>query len=285
MPSVGDRTDDDRTIVRLERFADRLADRSQNNIPATTRNAICEMHGFVPKLQAEIRRCASRDGARPTAGSRDDAARAFDGRARRFQRTRVRSTCPDVVSLSLDDATRALAERKLTLVGQRTRSERSDRGEQSWTSQSPQAGSPVDPGSTIDVVISTGLGKAHDPGCRRQTREATRRPRLTATGLTVQIEYVVDPSATQGTVLKQSPDASGVSPQRRYGHATGCRARRRARRFRVRACGSDGDRTRRRLQSRQHGVRSGRAPKVSVARTEPTAGSSLRPGEDGDALC
>ena len=183
---------------------------------------------------------------------------------------------PDVVSLNLDDATHALDGRKLKLVV--TERDPSDQiAANVVTSQSPQAGTPVDPGSTIDVVISTGPAKLSVPDVSGNlVNDASSA--LSDAGLTVVLEYVVDPSTTQGTIMKQSPgsgeaalkgdkvtllvavpgivpDVSGqdVATATQTMHAAGYKVGNTAY------------------------VQEG--PDGTVTRTEPTAGSALRPGE------
>ena len=183
---------------------------------------------------------------------------------------------PDVVSLSLDDATKALASRKLTLVV----SERDPSDQIAAnvvTSQNPQAGSPVDPGSTIDVVISTGPAKLAIPDVGgKLVADATTA--MTTAGLTVELEYVVDPSTTQGTVMKQSPDPGGSALK-------GDRIT-----LLVAVPGVVPDVAGKGVPEattimHDAGYKVGNTayvqegPDGTVARTEPAAGSSLRPGE------
>ena len=62
---------------------------------------------------------------------------------------------PEIVSLSLDDARKAAADRKLTLViGQHLNNDSIPANV--VTTQDPQPGTPVDPGSSVTVVVSDG---------------------------------------------------------------------------------------------------------------------------------
>ncbi len=183
---------------------------------------------------------------------------------------------PDVVSMNVDDATRALGDRKLKLVvGERDPSNQI--AADVVTSQSPQAGSPVDPGSTVSVAISTGPQKLTIPDLGGKVA-ADAASAATAAGFSVEVEYVVDPNTTQGTVMKQSPDPGsaglkgdkvtllvavpGVVPD-------------------VSGKGVD-DAT---AIMHDAGYKVGNTayvqegPDGTVARTEPSAGSALRPGE------
>ena len=71
-------------------------------------------------------------------------------------------------------------------------------------SQSPQAGSPVDPGSTIAVNVSAGPPQVAVPDLGgRIVGEAASA--LQSAGLQRKLDYVVDPNAPLGTVMKQDP--------------------------------------------------------------------------------
>ncbi len=183
---------------------------------------------------------------------------------------------PDVVSMDLDDATHALDGRKLKLVV--TERDPNDQiAANVVTSQSPQAGTPVDPGSTIDVVISTGPAKIDVPDVGgKLVTDASQA--LQDAGLTVVLEYAVDPSTTQGTVMKQSPGAgvsavkgdkvtllvavSGVVPD---------------------VSGKSVDDATQMMHDAGYKVGNTayvqEGPDGTVARTEPAAGTELRPGE------
>jgi serine/threonine-protein kinase len=183
---------------------------------------------------------------------------------------------PDVVSMDLNDATHALDGRKLKLVV--TERDPNDQiAANVVTSQSPQAGTPVDPGSTIDVVISTGPAKIDVPDVGgKLVSDASQA--LQDAGLTVVLEYAVDPSTTQGTVMKQSPGAgvsavkgdkvtllvavSGVVPD---------------------VSGKSVDDATQMMHDAGYKVGNTayvqEGPDGTVARTEPAAGTELRPGE------
>jgi serine/threonine-protein kinase len=113
---------------------------------------------------------------------------------------------PDVVSMTVDDATKAIEERKLHLVI--TERDPSDQiPADVVTSQSPQAGSQLDPKSSVNVVISSGPEKLTLPDVNGKM-VADAQSDLSDAGLTTVIEYAVDPNTPQGTVMKQSPDAN-----------------------------------------------------------------------------
>ncbi len=113
---------------------------------------------------------------------------------------------PDVVSMTVDDATKAIEERKLHLVV--TERDPSDQiPADVVTSQSPQAGSPLDPNGTVNVVISSGPEKLTLPDVGGKM-VADAQTALSDAGVTPVIEYAVDPNTPQGTVMKQSPDAN-----------------------------------------------------------------------------
>jgi serine/threonine-protein kinase len=111
---------------------------------------------------------------------------------------------PDIVSQTIDDATAALASRRLKLVI----SERDPSDEipaDTITTQSPQPGTNVDPDSTVEVVVSSGPPVVNVPDVAgRAVGDASGA--LEAAGLQTDIAYVVDGSSPLGTVMKQTPD-------------------------------------------------------------------------------
>lgn len=112
-------------------------------------------------------------------------------------------TVPDIASEVVSDATKELRERNLVLsVVERDQSNDIPAGV--VLSQSPAAGSAVDPGSTVDVTVSAGAPQLVVPDVgTRLAGDATSA--LQNAGLQTNIEYVVDASADSGTVLKQDP--------------------------------------------------------------------------------
>jgi serine/threonine-protein kinase len=111
---------------------------------------------------------------------------------------------PDIVSQTIDDATAALASRRLKLVI----SERDPSDEipaDTITTQNPQPGTNVDPDSTVEVVVSSGPPVVSVPDVEgRAVGDASGA--LEAAGLQTGIAYVVDGSSPLGTVMKQTPD-------------------------------------------------------------------------------
>jgi serine/threonine-protein kinase len=116
---------------------------------------------------------------------------------------------PDVVSMTVDDATKAIQGRKLHLVV--TERDPSDEIPANVvTSQSPQAGAEIDPNGSVNVVISSGPEKLTLPDVNGKM-VADAQSALSDVGLTPVIEYAVDPNTPQGTVMKQSPDANAAA--------------------------------------------------------------------------
>ncbi len=110
---------------------------------------------------------------------------------------------PDITSEVVSDATGELHGRNLVLaIAERDQSDQIAAGV--VLSQSPAAGTPVDPGSTVSVTVSAGPPQLVVPSVAgRSAADATSA--LQDAGLQTNIEYVVDASADAGTVLKQSP--------------------------------------------------------------------------------
>jgi serine/threonine-protein kinase len=183
---------------------------------------------------------------------------------------------PDVVSMTVEDATTALAQRHLKLVV----SERDPNDQipaDTIVSQNTQPGTGVDPNSEIDVTVSSGPPVIVVPDVGGHVVDDASTSIANA-GLQPNIEYVVDQSSPLGTVMKQSPDAGtslkkgesvtidvavpGIVPDV-AGKST-----------------SDAEIT---LQNA--GYKIGNSSYVqegadgTIARTEPVAGSALRPGE------
>jgi beta-lactam-binding protein with PASTA domain/tRNA A-37 threonylcarbamoyl transferase component Bud32 len=113
---------------------------------------------------------------------------------------------PDVVSLTLADATAALGKRRLKLVvGERDPSDQIPADV--VTSQSPLAGTAASPDSAVTVVVSSGPPQVVVPEVEGKARDDAMNV-LANAGLQATIEYVVDASAPPSTVLKQNPAAS-----------------------------------------------------------------------------
>jgi serine/threonine-protein kinase len=118
---------------------------------------------------------------------------------------------PEIVSLSLDDARKAAAARKLTLViGQRVNNDSIPANV--VTTQDPQPGAPVDPGSSITVVVSDGPQRLAIPDVGgRSLADATTA--LEQAGFSVHVNYVEDASGPNGTVMNESPGANARAPK------------------------------------------------------------------------
>jgi len=183
---------------------------------------------------------------------------------------------PDLVSLTLADARAAAAARHLRLVvGERDPSDSIPADV--VTSQNPQAGSQIDRDGTIDVVISSGAPQITVPYVGGKSASDAVGT-LGALGIAATIEYVVDPSAAVGTVLKQTPEPNTAV---RKGSAVT---------LAIAVPGSvpdvagkSPDDARALLQNAGYKIGNNayvqEGTEGSVARTEPVAGSSLRPGE------
>ena len=183
---------------------------------------------------------------------------------------------PDLVSLTLADARAGAAARHLRLVvGERDPSDSIPADV--VTSQNPQAGSQIDRDGTIDVVISSGAPQITVPYVGGKSASDAVGT-LGALGIAATIEYVVDPSAAVGTVLKQTPEPNTAV---RKGSALT---------LAVAVPGSvpdvagkSPDDARALLQNAGYKIGNNayvqEGTEGSVARTEPVAGSSLRPGE------
>lgn len=183
---------------------------------------------------------------------------------------------PDLVSLTLADARAGAAARHLRLVvGERDPSDSIPADV--VTSQNPQAGSQIDRDGTIDVVISSGAPQITVPYVGGKSASDAVGT-LGALGIAATIEYVVDPSAAVGTVLKQTPEPNTAV---RKGSAVT---------LAIAVPGSvpdvagkSPDDARALLQNAGYKIGNNayvqEGTEGSVARTEPVAGSSLRPGE------
>ncbi|HEY0797728.1 MAG TPA: Stk1 family PASTA domain-containing Ser/Thr kinase [Candidatus Baltobacteraceae bacterium] len=113
---------------------------------------------------------------------------------------------PDLVSLTLDDATKTAAQRKLTLnVSDR---ESSDNIPQNVIlSQDPKGGSQLVPPAAINVVVSTGPAAVNVPdlGGQNVTDASTA---VANAGLVAHIVYLAQTGTAAGTVISQLPPAA-----------------------------------------------------------------------------
>ena len=183
---------------------------------------------------------------------------------------------PDVVSQTLGDAQKVAGERQLKLVV----SERDPNDEIApdiVTSQNPPPGSALDPGSTVSVVVSSGPPQIDVPDVEgRLANDATSI--LQGAGLRTNVEYLVDGSAAAGTVMKQDPEKP--ANLKKGSSVT----------LDVAVPGAIPDVVGKSLADattalQNSGYKVGNTAYVqegadgTVARTEPLAGTSLRPGE------
>ncbi|GAC1555884.1 MAG: serine/threonine protein kinase IreK [Vulcanimicrobiaceae bacterium] len=115
---------------------------------------------------------------------------------------------PDLVSMSLADAKRIAAGRHLKIViGERTPSD--SIAPDTVTSQMPQAGAALDRDGTVTVAVSNGAPRVRIPYVGgKSASDATAV--LGNVGVNVTIDYVVDATAPLGTVLKQTPDPNSA---------------------------------------------------------------------------
>ncbi len=183
---------------------------------------------------------------------------------------------PDLVSMTLNDARAAAAARHLKLViGERDPSDSIPADV--VTSQSPQAGSQIERDGAIDVVISSGAPQITVPYVGGKSA-ADAAGTLGALGIAATIEYVVDPTAGVGTVLKQTPEPNVAV---RKGSAVTLAVAVPGTVPDV--AGKSPDDARAMLQNAGYKIGNNayvqEGTEGSVARTEPVAGSSLRPGE------
>jgi len=183
---------------------------------------------------------------------------------------------PDIASEVVADATNELRGRKLSLViAERDQSDQIAAGV--VISQSPPAGTAVDPGSSVNVTVSAGAPQRLVPDVVGRAA-ADAMSSLQDAGLQTTVEYLVDASADVGTVLKQNP-------------AKGARAKKDSTvTLTVAVAGTVPDVTGKAPADAQTmlenaGYKVGNLAYVqegtegTVARTEPAATTPLRPGE------
>jgi serine/threonine-protein kinase len=111
---------------------------------------------------------------------------------------------PNVVSLSVDDATAALAKLGLKLqVGERQASDNIPAN--TIAAQDPKDGTKIPPGGAVTVVVSSGIGATAVPDVTgKSTHDAVVA--LQAAGFDPVFSYTVQ-SGSPGTVLRQVPPA------------------------------------------------------------------------------
>jgi len=115
---------------------------------------------------------------------------------------------PSIVSQTLDDARANLASRHLQLnVTERDPDDHIVAD--AIISQDPAAGTPLAPGSTVNVAVSSGPPqlKAPDLGGKQYAEAGAQ---LDALGLQAAIVYAEDPTAPVGTVISQQPAAAAT---------------------------------------------------------------------------
>ncbi len=183
---------------------------------------------------------------------------------------------PDVVTMLVGDATATLQKQGLKLqVSQRMSYD--NIAADVIASQSPIGGAQVDPGSTIAVVVSAGPPQLTLPDVGNQN-VLDAQNQLQQLGLVAHYTYVVDAGQAAGTVLKQDPAPTsqvskgstvtlsvavpGVVPD---------------------VTGQTQDAARAALQAAGYTVGNvaytQEGTEGTVVRTEPAAGTQLRPGE------
>jgi serine/threonine-protein kinase len=183
---------------------------------------------------------------------------------------------PDLVTMGVADATQALAAKGLRLqIGDRVANDNIPAD--TILSQSPQSGADVEPGSVVMASVSAGPAPVQVPSVGgRVVDEAVGL--LQSAGLDANILYVVDSSVQTGTVMNQTPAADARAKK---GSAV---------QLDVAVPGAVPDvagmtQQQAQLTLRNAGYKIGNTayvqegPDGKVARTEPAANASLRPGE------
>jgi serine/threonine-protein kinase len=120
-----------------------------------------------------------------------------------FQPSAEQVRVPNLFGLTLTDAENTLTDRELEL-GQTT--ERADPDAEPGTvlEQSPTSGELVDPGTSVDVVVSTGLERTLVPQVVGLS-VADARPLITEAGLTISSVREEASDQPEGTVLQVEP--------------------------------------------------------------------------------
>jgi len=271
-----------------------------SNVPASTQVALYVSTGLPTVQLIDIRQYSSDDAQRYLRNARlvakitplyDAAPRGTVLAQRPIPGTtvRVRSVVelvvslgqkpvdvPDIVSVNLADAQKIAARLHLQLVISE-RDPNDNIPADVITSQSPLAGTTLDPGSAITVVVSSGAPQINVPNVEGKV-VGDAQAALQQAGFPETIEYVVDTSSTLGTVVKETPDDG--SALRKGSNVM----------LDVAVPGEVPDVSGKALADAQTilqnaGYKLGNNAYVqegadgTVARTEPPAGSPLRPGE------
>ncbi len=127
-------------------------------------------------------------------------------------RGKTPATVPQFVGLSLDAARALAAKHNVTLnVAQQTANDMIPKD--TIVSQATAADATVDPGSAIDVSVSTGpaLVAVPDVGGKSPAEAAAT---VQSMGLVPQLQYIVDATDASGSVVTQSPSAQTTVPRR-----------------------------------------------------------------------
>jgi serine/threonine-protein kinase len=183
---------------------------------------------------------------------------------------------PQLVGVSFDAARAALTKLGLKLnVDQQTASDLIPNG--TIISQAQSGGSMVDPGSTVGITVSTGavLVSVPDVGGKPPADAVTA---LQTAGFTPRIQYIVDATNAGGNVSSQDPAANATAPRRSTVTIS------------VAVPGTVPDVTNMSLDDAKRAIISSGytvgnvavtqdGSDGKVARTEPEANASLRPGE------
>ncbi|ANS78203.1 Serine/threonine protein kinase PrkC, regulator of stationary phase [Serinicoccus hydrothermalis] len=121
-----------------------------------------------------------------------------------------RYAVPPLAGLTLESAQEALAGANLVL-GEQSREHHESEPEGRILRISPEAGEPLPPGATVDVVISDGPAPVEVPEVTGQPEEAAVTA-LRDAGLSVTVapEPVFDDEVPEGAVVSQSPSAGSV---------------------------------------------------------------------------
>jgi beta-lactam-binding protein with PASTA domain/serine/threonine protein kinase len=183
---------------------------------------------------------------------------------------------PQLVGISVDNARAQLAKAGLKLnVDQQTASDLIPSG--TIISQTQGGGTTVDPGSTIGVTVSTGAVPVAVPDVNGKS-PADASALLQAAGFLARLQYIVDATNASGTVSGQDPAAGVMTPRRSTVTIS------------VAVPGTVPDVTNMTLDDAKRAILASGytvgnvavtqdGPEGKVARTEPEANASLRPGE------
>jgi beta-lactam-binding protein with PASTA domain/tRNA A-37 threonylcarbamoyl transferase component Bud32 len=183
---------------------------------------------------------------------------------------------PNVVALNVETARKELQHNHLTLViGQQTASDDIPAG--TIASQDPKASTSLADGGTVTVVVSSGAAPAAVPDVT-MTRVEDAVATVQNAGFSPQVSYSVQPGASGGTVIGESPE-SGTHARRGTSVS-----------LVVAVTGTVPDVTGMTLEAarttlQDAGYNVGNVAETQdgsdgkIARTEPAAGTKLRPGE------